>query len=89
MTITKRDAERIAKKLDAQIKNGTGHQRVTVWYQNQVVASYGITYGSNRDSGHGHIPRQLNISTHETKNLATCTLDRDSYFALLRQKSLL
>jgi hypothetical protein len=89
MTITRSDAESIAKKLNASIQNRTRHQQVIVWYQNQVVARYGIRRGSNRDSGHGHIPGQLHISPRETKRLAICTLDRDTYFAILRQKNLL
>ena len=89
MTIIKSDAETIAKKLNASIQNRTRHQQVIVWYQNQVVARYGISRGSKRNSGHGHVPGQLYISPRETKRLAICTLDRDTYFSILRQKSLL
>lgn len=88
MIISKREAEFIAQKLDAEIKNGRRHQIVTVRYNGRHVASYGIQRGSGEKS-HSYIPAQLHVSKQQATALAQCSLDKDTYFSILRNKGVI
>ena len=82
-TLTSKEAEQIAAKLNAEVKEGRGHTRVLVRWQGRLVASYGIRRGS-RETSHDYIPRQIFLSFRQTLDLARCPLTRDQYFEILR-----
>jgi hypothetical protein len=86
--ITKRNAFSIARKLEAEIKNGSRHDIVIVRHGGQLVAQYGISRGS-QDKNHNHIPRQLKVSNTQAIALVQCSLSKDGYFSILRDKGLL
>ena len=86
MEISQQDAKKIATKLKADIQPGSKHKIVSVKYDDKVVARYGIRHANK---GHGHVPSQLYVSMTEAKNLAKCTLDKDSYFKILKGKGLI
>lgn len=88
MPISKRQAQDIASKLCAEIKNGRKHEIAIIRHNGYQVASYGIRR-SSRDKSHDFIPNQLHISGPQTADLARCSLDRDGYFALLAAKGIL
>ena len=88
MKITKREAEFIAHKLDAVKKNGRRHEIVTIRYNGRYIASYGIQRGSG-EQNHSYIPAQLHISTRQATDLAQCSLDKDTYFAILQKKGVI
>jgi hypothetical protein len=86
--ITKELAIKIRDKLDAQNitpKNAV-HDIYGVYHNNQLVAQFGIRRGSNKEAGHDHVQKELNVSTNFAKQLAICTKQRDDY---LRERNLL
>ena len=88
MTFTQKHTQAIATKLKADIRRGNKHDQVIVRYDGRIVARYGIRRAS-RAVGHDYIPRQLHVSRQQAKDLAQCSLDRDSYFTLLRDQGML
>jgi hypothetical protein len=84
-TLTSKEAEEIATKLNAEIQEGRGHKRVLIRWQGRVVASYGIRRGS-RETSHDYIPRQIFLTFRETLDLARCPLSSSQYFELLRSR---
>lgn len=85
MKLTQDDARAIAKKLKADIEPGTRHDKAIIRCDGRLVTWYGIRRSSH-SVGHGHIPKQLKVSPRQTRELAQCSLDKDSYFALLDAK---
>jgi hypothetical protein len=84
-TLTQTEANAIAKKLGAEMKQGTKHLKAIIRYKGQIIASYGIRR-SSQSVGHGHIPPQIFVSFQEAIDLARCPLQRDQYFEILRSK---
>ncbi len=84
MVFTQREARAIAVKLQAEIKTGKKHDQAIIRYGSHVVARYGIRRGSQA-AGHDYIPRQLYVSRQQALDLVQCPLDRDGYFAILRE----
>lgn len=84
-TLTSREAEQIASKLEAEVKEGRGHARALIRWQGRIVASYGIRRGS-RETSHDYIPKQMFLTFRETLDLARCPLTKEGYFEILRQK---
>jgi hypothetical protein len=88
-TITKQHAIDIAKKLKAFVRQEKAHAYADVFYKDRLIASFGIRRGSRIDAGHGHIPNDLHINSHQTRQLAACPLSRDEWLAILKEKGLL
>ena len=78
--LTKRDAEKIASKLDAEVKPGR-HMKALVSLDGQAVARFGIRHGAS--SHHGHLPQALSLSASETRDLARCQLSKQDYRTIL------
>ncbi|MEJ0071345.1 MAG: hypothetical protein WDO24_24305 [Pseudomonadota bacterium] len=53
-------------------------------WEGVAVTSFGLRRGSK--SKHGHIPGQLFISQSQTVSLASCTISKDEYFKILKDK---
>lgn len=84
-TLTSREAEQIASKLEAEVKEGRGHARALIRWQGRIVASYGIRRGS-RETSHDYIPKQIFLTFRETLDLARCPLTKEGYFEIVRQR---
>jgi hypothetical protein len=86
--ITKDLAIKIRDKLVAQniTPKGAPHDVYGVFHNNLLVAQFGIRRGSQKDLGHDHVQKELNVSTGFAKQLAICTRSRDDY---LRERHLL
>jgi hypothetical protein len=87
--ITKELASKICRKLDAQLLKDGAHQRGGVFHKEVLIGTIGIRHGSNKDQSHDHIPKELNLSPHFTRELGICTKSRDEYLNVLREKKLL
>jgi hypothetical protein len=88
--ITKELAQKIAEKLDAVvIPSGGAHKVMGVYYNDLLIASFGIRHGSNKDAGHDHVQKELKVSTGFAKALARCTKYRDDWLEELRDKNLI
>jgi len=78
----------IAKKLGCAFREGKAHQYADLFVQGKLIVSFGIRRAS-REVGHGHIPRDLNITQKQSRDLHDCTLSKEEYLEVLRQKNLL
>ena len=88
MAFSQRDARSIAQKLNAEIKDGRKHPQVVVRYNGRFIGQFGIRHAS-KEKGHDYIPRQLHLSWQQARELVQCTIDRDKYFSILREKGVL
>ena len=88
MSLTAREAHSIARKLDAEVRDGGKHPSVIIKYEGLFVARYGIRH-SSYEKGHDYIPRQLHVSRKQAVDLAQCSLGKDAYFAILQKKGLI
>jgi hypothetical protein len=79
--LTEREAEQIAKKLDAELKDGRKHIRATIRWNGKCIASFGIRRGTNL--GHDFIPKQIFVSARQALDLAKCPLSKQGYFEIL------
>ena len=91
MPITKEDAETIASKLGAEDdpRKGRPHELKRIYVDGKLVASFGISRASQRNKGHGHIPKLLKISPAKTAELAACTYNLDDWVEDLKARSLI
>jgi hypothetical protein len=83
--INKDHAKKIAKKLGARIDTGKkAHDVARVYHQGVLIATFGIRRGSDRNLGHGHIPKDLHLSPRQTLLLAQCTLSVEQWLDIIR-----
>jgi hypothetical protein len=89
--ITKEVALKICKKLEGRdiTKKNDAHDVCGIFYNGQMIAHFGIRRGSNKEAGHDHIPKDLNVSAGFAKELGACTKYRDDYLDHLRERRLL
>jgi len=86
LTLSQREASRIADKLDAERKEKRRHEVVYIRAQSGVlVGRYGIQRGS-KALPHDYIPKQINVSIREAIELAQCPMSKDRYFELMRER---
>ncbi len=85
---TQDNAEAIAKKLKCVMRDGRAHRHADVFESGKLVATFGIRRAS-KEVGHGHIPRELHITQKQCRELHDCSLSREQYVELLREKNLL
>ena len=89
--ITKELALKICKKLEGRdiTKKNDVHDICGIFLNEQLIAHFGIRRGSNKEAGHDHIPRNLNVSPGFAKQIGLCTKYRDDYLDHLRKRGLL
>lgn len=87
MSITKDDANSIAKKLRAEVdKTRRAHDYALIWHKGELIAKFGIRRGSRRDLGHGHIKQQLFLTQKQVRDLAQCPMSREDWISEMRDK---
>ena len=89
MGIGKDEAERIAEKLDAEIKEKPKHKQAIIRHEGQAIAWYGIRRASRRDTGHSYVPKQIHVTQAQAELLARCSLSKDDYFNILRERGII
>lgn len=89
MSIGKDEAERIAKKLDAEIEEKPKHKQVIIRHEGQAVALYGIRRASKRDTSHSYVSKQIHVTQAQAESLARCSLSKDDYFNILRERKII
>jgi hypothetical protein len=83
--INKDHANSIAKKLGAIIDTGKkAHDIACVYHKGVLIATFGIRRGSDRNLGHGHIPKDLHLSPRQTLLLAQCPMSLEQWLDVLR-----
>ena len=82
--ITKRDAEKIATKLEATATPGGKHMKVKIYVDGVFETSFG--YSHSLRAGNHHIPDHLRISASDTRDLARCGKTQEWYFGQVRAR---
>ena len=82
--ITKKEAQGIAKKLEAKRTASRKHERAEVYIDDQLWASFGYSHG--KKNSNIQITQDLGISLTEARQLARCQLSRDWYFDRARER---
>ncbi|HWX53668.1 MAG TPA: hypothetical protein VN176_03660 [Verrucomicrobiae bacterium] len=85
--ITKELALKIRDKLEAQniTPKHAAHDKYGVYHNGQLVGTFGIRRASEKDKGHDHVQKNLNIRTAFAKQLAICTKSREDYLREIGQ----
>lgn len=84
--ITKYLAEKIARKLKAEISTGKKHDIARVFHENKMIAQFGIRRGSNKNLGHDHIPSQIFVNRSQALLLGQCPLSIDEWIQIIKDK---
>jgi len=82
---TQKHAEAIARKLGCVYREASAHKYAELFVGGKLVASFGIRRAS-REVPHNHIPRSLYMKQSECRALHDCSMSKESYLELLRQK---
>ncbi|MDE0103126.1 MAG: hypothetical protein OXN89_12165 [Bryobacterales bacterium] len=85
--LTVAEAERIAKKLGAEISNRSKHRIAVVRIEGTYIGRFGIRRGTK--GSHGYIPNQIRIARHQALGLANCSVSKAAYVRILRERGLL
>ncbi len=84
------DALNIAAKIGAKVEKDGAHQRAMLFHQDKLVLVFGIRHG--KKGGHGHLEgenRDLKLNSARAVALARCTLSKEDYFEVLRERGVL
>lgn len=85
--INRDDAEKIAAKLQAiSLASGGAHRVMGVFHNDKLIAQFGIRHGSNKDQGHGHVPRSIHVAPRFAKELSVCTKSHQQWVDLMKEK---
>jgi hypothetical protein len=86
--ITKELALKIVKKLDAVNVSDPGdeHDTYFVYHNGRMVASFGIRRSSQKNKGHDHIPKELQVGPNFAKQLAQCTKSKADYLRQIGER---
>ena len=88
--IQKRDAEKIAAKLGAEVKKDGAHQRAFFRHNGKLILDFGIRHGTK--SGHGFLcgaQGALRMNEKRVVAMAACTVSKDDYVAHLKSIGLI
>lgn len=88
--IDRNDALNIASKIGASVDKDGAHQLATLRVDGNIILTFGIRHGSK--SGHGHLcgsNRDLRMNEGRVVALARCTMSKEQYFDVLREKGVL
>lgn len=86
--ITKDHAEKAAKKLSATIIPGAKHDIAKIFYDNKLIAQFGIRRGSKKDLPHDYVPEQLHLTKSQFMEFVLCRISQSDWIALLVQKGI-
>ena len=89
MTIKAKDFQHIVEKLGLQTRSG-GHRLVWFEYEGKPVLWTRCSHKKGRDLPFQHgIRQQLKLNEDELRHAISCSLDRDQYVTILKQKGFL
>lgn len=84
--ITTQHAKKIAKKLKAVLRESKAHTHADIFHDDQMIATFGIRRGSEKDKGHDHIQEALQVNSYQAKLLAACPLTLEQWLQIMRDK---
>lgn len=84
--LNKKDALKIAKKLDVEIDTSPkAHDLAIIRYRGVEVTSFGVRRG-RKDLGHDHVMRSLYVSPREARKLADCSMSKTEWVDKMKEK---
>ena len=86
--LTQDDAQGIARKLNAEFRQGRRHELAVFRYKGKYIAQFGISRGS-KPQPHDYVARQLFLSRGQCREFLDCSMTLDDYVEMLRRKGLL
>ena len=89
--ITKELAIKILDKLKGikTGKKGGAHTEYAIEHNGQVIALTSLRHGSEKDLGHDHMPRDLNVGPNFAKLLGQCPKSRNDYIRKLQEDGII
>ena len=88
--ITREHADKIVKKLKARVMTSRkAHDLAQVFYDDVLVVEFGLRRSSSKDTGHGHLPDDLQLTHRQTLDLAYCPLSYEEWVAIMKEKGLI
>lgn len=91
MQLTTREAARIFDKLDVDVAKSRHHVRGFVTYNGARLLP--VHYSHGHKDMPGHVPKRfaksLRLSLEEFADLKRCTMTKETYFGILREKGIL
>lgn len=85
--MTDREFDRLVAKFDMRTRQGH-HLRAEFFYQGRKIRSTRRSQGK-KDNPFYQIAKQLSLSAEQLREAVRCTLSREDYIAILRDKGLL
>ena len=87
--VNKELAEKIVKKLGAKPSRsrrpGSPHELYDFEVGGVLVLTLSLRRGSNRESGHDHIPEELHLRPHNASKFGQCNITLKQYLEMLIQ----
>lgn len=80
-------AEKIAKKLKAEIRAGGAHDIMLIREAGKPIAFFNIRRGSKKDAGHDYVPGQIFVTKKQAFDLGNCPMSRDAWIEVLKEKN--
>ena len=80
--ISRKEAEKLAAKLDATPEPGGKHMKVHVYVDGKRVKTFGFSHDAKKPNP--HIAGSLGISLRDTQALARCQKSEEWYFEHFR-----
>ena len=77
-------ARKIAAKLGAEIKSGRGHEKAIVRVGGVYIGQFGLR--RSKKTGHDYVAEQIGVPMSTARSIAACTIDKDGYEAILRER---
>ena len=80
--ITKQQTRKIIKKLGAVFeadRTNSAHDYYAVYHEDTMVALMGVRRASKKDMPHPHIPGDLHVNEHYTREMVSCKIDREDW----------
>ena len=80
--ITKQQTRKIIRKLKAvneTDRSDSAHDHYAIYHEGVLVASFGVRRSSKKDMPHPHIPGDLQVNEHYTREIVSCSVDRDDW----------
>ena len=90
MSITLKDAKKIAKKLDAEVKEARKHTMHRIVIEGTYVGQFGLSRSSRgKDKSLHDIAQQICISQNQARRISGCQLSKEQYIQILQSKGIL
>ena len=80
--ITKQQTKKIIKKLkavDETDRSDSAHDHWAIYHEGTLVATFGVRRSSKKNMPHPHIPNDLQVNEHYTREIVSCTISRDDW----------